>query len=190
MLEHDSLERIFDKLVAILREKFVEQGDDPLMPFACQQVLALGPQKRVELILAVAFVVRRRPDEQGAVELIPKMCGIRVVDRDLLSFGCDAGPRRFGIQPGSRAGAARENQYGCDSARKRRKPFARKNARPGRGALVTCSHGSHPGSVRVAIPATRPRLFPQFLLAESEHDVPDPQPAAAPSTGRTCYSLT
>jgi hypothetical protein len=34
MLEHDSLERVFEERVTILRDKLVEEGDDPFVPFA------------------------------------------------------------------------------------------------------------------------------------------------------------
>jgi hypothetical protein len=57
VLEHGSLERIFEELVAILRKEFIEEGHDVLMVLANEQELALRPEERVEIILAVALSV-------------------------------------------------------------------------------------------------------------------------------------
>src|SRR5262249_44642953 len=54
VLEHGSLERIVDELVAVLRQEFIEEGHDVLVVLANEQELALRPEERVEFILAVA----------------------------------------------------------------------------------------------------------------------------------------
>jgi hypothetical protein len=78
-LKHGPLERTFDKRFAVGDEKFVEESEDVFVMLAGHQILALCPQQRVDLVMAVVLTILGCSDNQRAVQPIPKMCGISVV---------------------------------------------------------------------------------------------------------------
>jgi len=109
-LQHRPLERVVDEFLAFGLEKLFKHGQCRVVSGTVQQVLGLRPEQRFETVVSIGLAVGTEPDEQRFVQAVPKVSGVRVIDRTTRR-------RIVGRKGGPGSDKAGDGRRACDEAR-------------------------------------------------------------------------